>query len=260
MLPEIRRLEWLEQTATLALDFAQLSMEAGGSACYVEEITKRVALGLGADRLDLRVGYASLVITVLTGSDGITRMRKVGALGVNQRLFHALGTLASRIERGEVTIVQARPELDNLLQGCARHPGWVVAVAVGIACGAFGRLLNVDWLAVGPIFLAAALAQMIRQKLTSHDINVFISTALVAFMGSILSGLGARWVGSQTLARDIVTPALLLVPGVPWFNAQLDIIQGQPTLGTARAVWVTVMLVFMTVGVWFAQGVLREGR
>jgi uncharacterized membrane protein YjjP (DUF1212 family) len=58
----------------------------------------------------------------------------------------------------------------------------------------------------------------------------------------------------------MIGPVLLLVPGVPSFNAQLDILEGRPTLGSARAVWVAVILIFMTVGVWLARGLLEEGR
>lgn len=260
MSTHVRGHECLEDTALLALDIAQLLMETGASARHVEEITSRVVFGFGADRVDLRVGYASLAITLAIGPDWITRMRNVGALGVKQRLYHALHTLASRIERGNFTVSEARAELDHLLQDSQGHPDWVVAVSVGIACAAFGRLLNVDWPAVGPIFFAAAFAQMVRRQLALRKVNGFISAALVAFLGSVLSGLGARWAGSQTIAGDMVAPVLLLVPGVPCFNAQLDIIEGRPTLGSARAVWVAIMLVFMTVGVWFAQGVLGEGR
>jgi len=53
---------------------------------------------------------------------------------------------------------------------------------------------------------------------------------------------------------------LLLVPGVPLLNAQNDILDGRPTLGSARAVWVVVILIFITAGLWFGQVVLKEGR
>jgi uncharacterized membrane protein YjjP (DUF1212 family) len=58
----------------------------------------------------------------------------------------------------------------------------------------------------------------------------------------------------------MVAAVLLLVPGVPAINAQYDILEGQPTLGSARAVWVSVILVFTAVGMWLAQGLLGEGR
>ncbi len=250
----------LEEIAMLALEFGRLLMEAGASARDVDEITAQVAIGLGAERMDLRVGYASLAITIGIGPDGITRMRKVGPLGVNQSLDHALRAAAARIERGGFTGADARAELDRLVRASTRHPDWVVAVAVGVACAAFGRLLGVDWAGVGPIFAAAALAQMVRRQLALREVNVFVSATVVAFLASTLCGLGARWAGSHTVTVDMAAAALLLVPGVPSLNAQNDILEGRPTLGSARAVWVAVMLVFIAAGGRLALSVLGEWR
>jgi uncharacterized membrane protein YjjP (DUF1212 family) len=252
--------ESLEKTAMLALEFGRMLMEAGGSALHVEKVAAQVAFGLGADRLDLRVGYSSISIAVGSGPCVITLVRKVGPLGVNQRLYHALRIAAARIERREFTVEEAHGEPDRILQHCRHHPDWFVAVAVGIACAAFGRLLGVDWAAVGPICVAGAVGQMVRRRLALRKVNVFISAAIVAFVGPVLCGLLARWAGSLTVARSMVVPVLLLVPGVPLFNAQLDILDGRPTLGSARAVWVAMMLVSMAVGVWLALGLLGEGR
>ena len=257
---ETRGHESLEDIAMVALEFARLLMEAGASARHVDEITTQVAAGLGSERVDLRIGYASLVITVGVGTNAVTRMRKVAALGVNESLYRRLSEAAARIGQGGFTVSKARTELTQHLEDSRRHPDWVIAVAVGVACAAFGRLMGVDWAGVGPILVAAAFAQMVRRQLALHNINVFISTAVVAFLGSSLCGFAARWVGSHTVPTDMIATVLLLVPGVPSFNAQYDILEGRPSLGSARAVWVMVMLIFMTLGVWFAQGVLGEGR
>lgn len=252
--------EPVEEVAMVALEFGRLLMETGASSHAVDEITGQVAMGLGADHVDTRVGYASLTLTIGAGADWITRMRKVGPLGVNQRLYHALREAARQIERGGFTVVQARAKLDHLVRASPHHPVWLVALAVGVACAAFGRLLDVDWAGVVPIFAAAALCQIVRRRLTLHNVNLFLATTLVASLGSTLAGLGARWAGSQTVARDMIAPVLLLVPGVPSFNALFDILEGRPTLGSARAVWVVAILIFMTIGVWLARGVLGEGR
>jgi uncharacterized membrane protein YjjP (DUF1212 family) len=256
----IRERESLEAIAILALEFGRLLMEAGSSARHVDEITTQVAVGLGAERVDLRVDYASLAITIGAGPDAVTRMRSVGPLGVNESLHRALNTASARIAQGGFTVEEARTELADLLHKSSGHSNWVVAVAVGVACVAFGRLLGIDWVAVGPIFVAAALGQTVRRQLALHKVNAFISATVVAFLGSGLCGFGARWAGSHTLAMDMIAPVLLLVPGVPAFNAQYDILEGYPTLGSARAVWVVVMVIFMTAGVWLAQGLLGEGR
>ena len=250
----------LEEVAMLALEFGRLLMEAGATARSVEEVTAQVASGFGAERVDLRVGYASLAITIGRGPNGISRMRKVGPLGVNQSLDYALRTTAACIERGGWTVAEARAELDRLARTSSHHPDWIVAPAVGVACAAFGRLLGVDWAGIGPIFVAATLGQLLRRQLASHHINVFVSTTVVAFFSSTLCGLGARWAGSATAPTAMTVAVLLLVPGVPSLNALSDILEGRPTLGSARAVWVAVILVFITTGIWLAQSLLGEGR
>ena len=81
LLEPARGRESLEEIATVALEFGRLLMETGASARNVEEITGQVAAGLGAERIDARVGYASLAITLGIGPDWITCMRKVGPPG-----------------------------------------------------------------------------------------------------------------------------------------------------------------------------------
>jgi uncharacterized membrane protein YjjP (DUF1212 family) len=250
----------LEEIAMLAMEFGRLLMECGASGEIVDGVICAAARGLGADRVDLRVGYASLEITIGIGGEGITRMRKVGAIGVNHRLDHEIRRLGGHVQSGTLGAGAARAELERLVRTTPRYPGWAVDLAVGVACAAFGRLLGVDWPGAGPVFAAAALGQAGRRSLAAHRVNVFIAATLVAFGASAVSGVCARWLGSHTVAVAMSAAVLLLVPGVPSLNAQNDILEGRPTLGSARAVWVAVMLIFVTVGVWLGQFLLGEAH
>jgi uncharacterized membrane protein YjjP (DUF1212 family) len=212
-----------------------------------------VAPGLGAQQTDLRIGYASMAITIGVNETGITRMRKVGDLGVNQRLIQGLWDLGKRVACHQFTTEQARAEFGRLATETPRHSPWVVAVAVGIACAAFGRLLGVDWHGTGPVFLAAMTGQYVRRELLRCQVNAFICTALVSFLCSVVGGLGARWLGSETLTAAMIASILLLVPGVPAVNAQSDILEGHPTFGSARAVTVAMILVFIAAGLWLGK-------
>jgi uncharacterized membrane protein YjjP (DUF1212 family) len=208
--------------------------------------------------VDLRIGYASLAVTIGIGPSGITRMREVGHLGVNQRLDQELWHLAHRVARGGITTEETRAELNCLATKTPRHSAWVMALAVGLACAAFGRLLKVDWPATGPVFLAAAIGQLVRRELLTRHVNVFICATLVSFLSSVLGGLGSHWAGSTTISTAMIASILLLVPGVPCVNAQSDVLDGHPTLGSARAVTVAVILIFVTVGLWLGQVLLDK--
>ena len=246
----------LEPIAMAALDAGRMLMEAGASANSIDAIVAKFARGLGASRVDLRIGYASLAITIGIGPNGITRMREVGPLGVNQRLDQELWHLAERVAGGGMTTEAARAELTRLAAKTPRHSAWVMAVAVGLACAAFGRLLKVDGLGTGPVFIASAVGQLIRRELLARHVNVFICATLVAFWCALLGGLGAHWAGSETVTMAMIASILLLVPGVPCLNAQSDILEGHPTLGSARAVTVAMLLIFVAAGLWLGQTLL----
>ncbi len=248
----------LEPIAMVALDAGRMLMESGASACAIDELVSKVARGLGAERVDLRVGYASLAITIGIGESGITRMREVGHLGVNQRLDQEIWHLAWRISRHELDTEQAREELGRLAAKTPRHSSLVMAVAVGLACAAFGRLLKVDWLGTGPVFLAATVGQYARRDLITRHVNGYICATIISFLSSLLAGLGAHWAGSTEIKTAMVASILLLVPGVPSINAQSDILDGHPTLGSARAVSVAVTLIFVAAGLWLGQVALEK--
>jgi uncharacterized membrane protein YjjP (DUF1212 family) len=63
----------------------------------------------------------------------------------------------------------------------------------------------------------------------------------------------------MTIDSAMVASVLLLVPGVPALNSQSDIMEGHPTLGTARAVSVVMILMFIAIGVLNARAVLGIG-
>lgn len=243
-----------------ALNAGRLLMEAGASAHDVDALVSQVARGLGAERVDLRIGYASLAITIGIRDNGITRMRKVGPIGVNLRLDHAIRNLAKELQHRGLTPEETSAELGRLVGETPRYAQLFTAIAVGLACAAFGRLLQADWQATGPIFIGAAVAQIVRHAMSARHVNVFIGAAVIAFVGSVLGGFGARLAGSQTVATAMIASILLMVPGVPSLNAQNDILDGRPTLGSARSVWVAVILIFATLGLWLGQVILREGR
>src|ERR1700757_554896 len=104
----------LEPVATVALEAGKMLMEAGASARSVERIVQMVAWGLVAEQVDLRIGYASLAVTIRVDEVSITRMRRIGDLGVNQRLIQELWDLGGRVSNGELTTEYARTELARL--------------------------------------------------------------------------------------------------------------------------------------------------
>jgi len=243
----------LEQIAEAALLVARRLMETGSRAEVVHEACALVARGLGCDQVNLRSGYASLEITLDSGTNTITRMIEVGPLGVNYRLNHAIRKVVRRFRESSCTPAETVAEMTRLERETPRQPPWVVALWVGIACASFGRLLGIDWAAFIPVLAAGALGQAGRHILLRRGTNTFVVAAGIAFLSSTLGGLGARWAASTTVNLAMNASVLLLVPGVPAVNSQSDIMEGHPAMGSARAIFVIMLLIFIAIGVLIAH-------
>ena len=249
----------LERIALVALKAARILLESGARVKVVHEGTALIVRGLGADYIGQRTGYASHEITVSHGANTITRMTSVGAHGVNHRLDQAMRELCLKVSRGGMSIEAVDAAIDGLVRATPRYPAAVVALAVGIACAAFGRLLGVDWAAFLPVFVAGTAGQYARHLMRARGLNPYVVAAVIAFLAAALGGLGAMLAGSGTVPLAMIAATLLLVPGVPATNAQTDIMDGYPSMGSARAVTVLMVMIFATVGVWIAEVLLGVG-
>jgi uncharacterized membrane protein YjjP (DUF1212 family) len=247
----------LEKTADTAIAFGRVLMECGASVKVIEEGARLVARGLGARPIGLRTGYASLTLTVSGGGHRVTRMRPVGRHGVNHRLDRAVRQLALDVAEQGGNHGEVRARLDALVAQTPRYPPLVVALGTGAACAAFGQLLGMDWAATPPVLAAGAVGQAVRHRLLLRGVNVFVMAAIVAFLAATFGGLGALFLGSADVTLAAVAATLLLVPGFPATNAQTDIMDGFPTVGSARAVWVAMLMVFTACGIWGAETLIR---
>ena len=257
--PVPKRHRELERIALVALKAARILLENGARVKVVHEGAALIVRGLGADIIGMRAGYASHEITVSNGGNTITRMTSVGAHGVNHRLDHALRDLCLKVSQGGMRAEEVEAAIDELVSATPRYRPVTVALAVGVACAAFGRLLGVDWAAFLPVFVAGSVGQYARHLLRSRGINAYVVAAVIAFLTAAMSGFGAVLTNSGTVPLAMIAAILLLVPGVPATNAQTDIMDGYPSMGSARAVTVLMVMIFATVGVWIAEVILGVG-
>jgi uncharacterized membrane protein YjjP (DUF1212 family) len=159
--------------------------------------------------------------------------------------------LAKKIDCAEAqAIVDAAPS------STPAYPLWLVCLATGLACAAFGKLLGTDWASFLPILTGSASGQWLRHTLIRRRHNIFVVAGIVSFISAFVAGLGARLCGSTHDAVATVAATLLLVPGVAVLNAQVDVLEGKPNLAAARALRVLYLLMFMALGLVLAQALI----
>ncbi|MBE1236053.1 threonine/serine exporter family protein [Phaeovibrio sulfidiphilus] len=248
----------LEAINHAALRIGQILAQSGAHTAVVRENVTAIARSMGADGVDLRVGYASLTLTLRHDRNSITRMTAVGPQGVNQRLEDSLRALVRRVLDGEdLTPVALLAEIDRIERETRRYPLWVTSLAVGAACAAFCVLLQGDLATVLAVLPVATAAQAIRAVLKRRHFNDYLSILLLAFTSCLGATLLASLFGSATPGTAMIGPTLLLVPGVPAINGLADVLEGRPTLGAARLTVVAMVIVFLAIGVWNAAFLLE---
>ena len=235
----------LDDVARLSLSVGKLLLETGASAQTVHEAVEEISKGLGCERPMTYCQHAAIIVMLRRGAESCVQMGKVGEHGVNLRRAEALTKIVSQ--------VAADTEVDNVPRTAPGYPLWLVCLATGLACASFGRLLNAAWLSFVPTLAGAAAGQWLRHSLLGRKHNVFLVAGVVSFVSAFIAGLGGRLVGSGHLEIATLASVLLLVPGVAVLNAQLDAIGGKPNLAAARSLRIAYILVFMTLGLVFAQ-------
>ena len=245
----------LENVADACLYAAKIVMETGSRARVIAQTASHAAACLGAECVGIRIGYASISITLRHQDKLFSHMITIGKHKVNYRLNEAVRSLVRDMNTNS-SIEDFRESLISLEKSTPSYSPFFIAFSVGLACAGFARLLGADWQSFLPVFIGSGLGQMLHALLLRRGLNSCVATSFSAFFMALVGGLGAQLAASTTVNLAIISSILLLVPGVPAINAQMDIIDGHPTLGSARAVSVIMVMAFATTGVWLASTII----
>ncbi len=250
--PSLER-EVLADIVDLALTAGQLLMENGAESQRVEETVRLLGTGLGCDWGNVLVSYNAIIVTHVSGDEFRTKIRRVGALGVNMRLIEAISHLTHRVEEGKSDRFKVREELERLSATPRHYNRWVTALAVGLACAAFGRLFGGDWPVFGVTLAAATLAMVVRYELIHRNFNLLLVVIVTAFVAGGLVGLVNRFQFSPHPELALAASVLLLVPGVPFINAVEDLIKGHIVVGLARGTASGLIILAIALGLILAM-------
>jgi uncharacterized membrane protein YjjP (DUF1212 family) len=149
----------LSEVARLSLSVGRLFMESGESGRVIHEEISAAASALGCDSAEVYCQHAAIIVTLRRGEEFCVQMEKVGEHGVNLRRSEAVKATLRRIASGDLECSAAQAELDDVPHTTPAYPVWLVCLCTGFACGAFGRLFGVDWLAFVPVVIGSATGQ-----------------------------------------------------------------------------------------------------
>ena len=243
----------LDKIALLSLEIGRKLLEWGANAWTVRQAIKTAAETFGCTKVEVYCQHAAVMVMLRRGSDTCMQMGKVGEHGINLRRAEAVLRIVDDIAAKKTDCDAALVQIGKVLSTTGVYPVWLVCLATGLACAAFGRLLGAEPISALSICAGASVGQYLRHSMLSRKMNLFLMVATVSFSATLISGLVGRLLGDHHLDITAVASILLLVPGPAILNTQVDAMDGRPNLAAARALRVVYILLFMTLGFVLAR-------
>lgn len=226
------------------LRFAAMLLRAGDTAFRVRQSTAQLAERLGMDGLALHVTLGGITATAWQSGRATTLAVDVAPPGIDAARIDTLTALAHR--DGTLTPQELGAQLDAVDATPSLHGLTTVAVAIGLASGAFAFLNGGGLLAVSTAMGCGAVGQAARALLLRRRLNQYAVTAFTALLASGLYCLVVMGIAGHDftlgIAAGFISSALFLVPGFPLVASLLDLVQHQITAGLARLAYALMIL------------------
>lgn len=240
--------------ADAVLRFGELMLGAGASSARVRDSMERIAVALGLDHLECRVGMTDIVMSAHRGAIYRTRVAEVGHIAVDAGRITALRRLVHDVADG-VTVADLQAQLDRIQSVPPRYPTSLRVAAAALACAAFAFLNNGGWQEAIAVAIAVALGQWVRILLVRARVNEFLLVFLAAVV-ALLGYLGVVAVmdvaGIEVVGHDaaLTSAVLFLVPGFPLVTGAMDLARRDLHAGIARIVYASLVLLATGTAVW----------
>jgi uncharacterized membrane protein YjjP (DUF1212 family) len=136
-------------------------------------------------------------------------------------------------------------------------PTWLFTLAAAAGAVALAVIFGVQHLrAAALIFVSAAAGAVLRRGLAHFSANVFLQPFGAALLAGVIGALAVRYQLSSSLRLVAVCPCMVLVPGPPFLNGALDLVDGRINLGAARIAFAGLIVLAISTGLLLGLAVL----
>lgn len=238
----------------LALWAGQMMLQYGAETERVEITVFRLGVGLGVNMQNILVSHNAIMITIISGGEFRTKIRRVVRQGVNFDILSDVNRIAYHAYKHKIDRKEVRKRLTAASSKEHQYSRWQVALMVGAACGAFSQLFGGSVVTFFVVWLAASLAMLVRQELTKHHYNPLLITTGSAFVATMVGGVAVYFQLEPSIV--LASSVLLLIPGVPLINSAEDLIKGFMVIGVTRGVMGLLTSLAIAIGMMFALQII----
>jgi uncharacterized membrane protein YjjP (DUF1212 family) len=241
----------------LCIETALVLMQHGAESALIENLTRRLGLALGVDRVEAGIFANCVVLTTMSAGHGVTTVRRSQDRGINMHFVTEIQRAVLAVEAGELDLAGYRTRVEGIVP--FHYPRWLVSLAIGVSCAAFARLAGADWIGSGVVVAASGIAMYLRLQVARLHFSPVVSFFVAAFAATSLAGLAEVWNLGSTPHAAIASCVLLLVPGFPLINGVSDLVKGYMSTGIARLATATLLSVAVCAGMLLAMSLWNLG-
>ncbi len=237
----------------LCIQTGLLLMQHGAESSLVENLIRRLGLGLGVSGVEVAIMANALTITTLSENHCITTVRRNEDRGINMHMVTEAQRAVLAVEAGELDRVAYRERLEAIQPH--RYPRWQVALMIGLSCACFARLAGADWAGCGLTFVASTVAMIVRQLIAARHFNPLVTFFVTAFVATSIAGQGLLHEIGAMPRIAMASCVLLLVPGFPMINSVSDMVKGYINTGLSRGMMAVLLGSATSGGIFLAMTV-----
>lgn len=245
------------RVGTILLDVGAALMSAGASTHRTRLTLERLASGLGY-KIELLITQRALMVTVIEENKEqfFSRLKRTSPHGVNFKIVSGISRMSWLVLEENWNVEQIAVELRRLKK-LPHYPRWLVLGMVGLAGAAFCRIFGGGPVDLLVAFTATIAGLFVRQTAAAQKFNPYLCVFFASLTASMIAGFAEFFNLGSNPDAAFSTSVLFLVPGVPFFNAVTDMMDGNIQNGIVRLVNGLIIALAIAMGIFTVRMVLN---
>lgn len=235
-------------------------MESAADTNRIVRNMKRIAafLGLEEKNLHIDVLYGTLKVNYSDNYHSFSRFMHSDRYNINMKALAAMSQLSWQAIQKDYTMSKFEAIVNRIAKAKNDYPNWLINLGAAMGCGGFCVLFGGDWASFIPAMTAGGIGFFVRAKLLKSNFNVYMVTAVVAFISTMLAWFMTFIMPDGFTSKPyhpFLCCALFLVPGVALINFLDDMLDNYLIVGIARLANAVVQIASMTFGIVLAVSI-----
>ncbi len=219
----------------ILLRTGSLLQSNGAHTARIRMTLDRIADFFGHEA-DAFITQRALTLTVTDPETGtsFSSVRRGSSPGVDFEIVSAISRMSWSIIEENWDLEKIDRRLDAIAD-MDRFPRWLILLLVGLAGASFCGILGGNLPAILVALLATTLGLFVRQEAHHRRFNSYLGVFFASLTATLTAGLFRHFFPEGGFEPAFAASVLFLIPGVPFINSFMDLLEGNVLNGILRA-------------------------